>query len=262
MRLRLDIVGISIFLLIALGVFVGGLISYIGSSKPPFEGPESRDKISHPPLSREGDIPKGRFTGVSLDGREEMAPDKRPAPPEEVAGEARGTADEKPEGREAEIVVEELVSEEAEGRPESPEEIEEEIRSVIFDRFVAGYVEGDIERYISAFWEEGFLYRSSQGTDDPSDDVEITDLDVERRAASKIFQTFPLISFEVSILEIQIDEDDPNRATVRFRYSMRAESEDRGLSCEGEGIFIMERRSHQGREEWRIKEWYDHQFTM
>jgi len=131
----------------------------------------------------------------------------------------------------------------AEEDRESPQDVEKEIIRVVFDKFVDGYNAKDIDKYLSAFWKEGFLYHSSQGTDDPSDDVEFTDLEIERRSALSIFERYSFVNLEVWDLEVKKDETDPNRARVKFRYSITCRSGRlKMFFCEGEGIFLMERR--------------------
>ena len=50
-----------------------------------------------------------------------------------------------------------------------------------------GYQTEDLDRYMSAFWEDGFLYVSDMGTnDDKTDDVVFDDIRDERDSAKRV----------------------------------------------------------------------------
>jgi hypothetical protein len=136
----------------------------------------------------------------------------------------------------------------------------------VLKKWREGYQNEDVEMYMSAFWEEGFLYVSDLGTDnDKTDDVVFDDIRDERDSAIRVFARYQDIEIEVSEPpEIQLNED-RTRATVRNHYRIQGfvasgESLEGGFTgwfAEGDNIFTFEFRNN----EWRITEWLDEAFT-
>ena len=152
--------------------------------------------------------------------------------------------------------------EEEQGEPQrSVEEVKSEIRSVIFDRFVQGYNTKDIDRYISAFWKDGFLF---QVVGDSESEFTLTDLDKVRENESRVFGSYQYLNYTVSDLNIEVDES-MKRAKVICHTLLVGGGEERlspysvssgEMRSEGISTFVMELRPYEGHEEWRIKEWY------
>ncbi|MCZ6679911.1 MAG: hypothetical protein O7E52_21975 [Candidatus Poribacteria bacterium] len=129
-----------------------------------------------------------------------------------------------------------------------------------------GYQSEDVVMYMSAFWEEGFLYSSDMGTDaDTTDDVIFEDIRTERDAAIRVFARFQDIEIELSEPpEIELNEE-RTQATVRNHYRIQgfvADGESleggyQGWFAEGDNVFTFELRDG----EWRITEWHDEAFS-
>ncbi len=129
-----------------------------------------------------------------------------------------------------------------------------------------GYELEDVDTYMNAFWETGFLYVSDMGTDgDKTDDVEFDDIRDERDAAIRVFSRFQDIEIELSLPpEITINKEG-NQAEVRNHYRIQlfvADGETleggySGVYAEGDNLFIFEKRN----EQWRIVEWHDEAFS-
>ena len=152
-----------------------------------------------------------------------------------------------------------------EGTPEAEEKAE--ISKVLNERWRNGYVALDVDLYMSAYWEEGFLYVSDNGTDlDPSDDISFDDISKERESAIKIFQRFQTIELEITEPPyITIVNEERTKAEVRNHYKIAFTVADgtsiaggfTGYYAEGDNIFIFERREG----EWRITEWKDEAYS-
>ena len=135
-----------------------------------------------------------------------------------------------------------------------------------------GYQSEDLDMYMSAFWEDGFLYVSDMGTkDDKTDDVIFDDIRDERDSARRVFASYQDIEIELSEPpEIQLNTD-RTRAEVRNHYRIQGFVADgssleggyTGWFAEGNNIFTFELRSEEGsdEQEWRITEWKDEAFS-
>ena len=99
-----------------------------------------------------------------------------------------------------------------------------------------GYQSEDLDMYMSAFWEDGFLYVSDMGTkDDKTDDVIFDDIRDERDSARRVFASYQDIEIELSEPpEIQLNTD-RTRAEVRNHYRIQGFVAD-GSSLEG-GVY-------------------------
>lgn len=135
-----------------------------------------------------------------------------------------------------------------------------------------GYQSEDLDRYMSAFWEDGFLYVSDMGTDaDKTDDVIFDDIRDERDSAQRVFARFQDIEIELSEPpEIQLNTD-RTRAEVRNHYRIQGFVADgdsleggyTGWFAEGNNVFTFELRTNEesDQQEWRITEWRDEAFS-
>ncbi len=135
-----------------------------------------------------------------------------------------------------------------------------------------GYQSEDLDMYMSAFWEDGFLYVSDMGTmDDKTDDVIFDDIRDERDSAKRVFDRFQDIEIELSEPpEIQLNTD-RTRAEVRNHYRIQGFVADgdsleggyTGWFAEGNNIFTFELRKSEGsdKQEWRITEWKDEAYS-
>ena len=134
-----------------------------------------------------------------------------------------------------------------------------------------GYQSEDLDRYMGAFWEDGFLYVSDMGTkDDTTDDVIFDDIRDERDAAQRVFARFQDIEIELSEPpEIQLNTD-RTLAEVRNHYRIQGFVADgssleggyTGWFAEGDNVFTFELRTNkEGKQEWRITEWNDEAYS-
>ncbi|GIX06326.1 MAG: hypothetical protein KatS3mg115_0729 [Candidatus Poribacteria bacterium] len=157
-------------------------------------------------------------------------------------------------------------------KPEEQDPVLREITAVLRDRWQKGYMTEDIDLYMSAYWAEGFLYRSDMGTDlDTTDDVIFDDITLERESALRIFERFQDIEIELSEPpEIKPLNEERTRYEVRNHYRIQLfvtegtlEGGYTGAFAEGDNRFIFEKRVNPetGQEEWRIVEWWDEAFT-
>ena len=131
-----------------------------------------------------------------------------------------------------------------------------------------GYQNEDLDKYMSTYWEDGFLYTSDMGTkNDKTDDIVFNDIQEERDAAQRIFDRNKDIEIELSEPpEIQLNTD-RTQAEVRNHYKIQAfvadggslEGGHTGWYSEGDNFFIFELRINKdsGEQEWRITEWHD-----
>lgn len=113
----------------------------------------------------------------------------------------------------------------------------------------------EIERYISAIWEDDFFYTSDLGTpDNPDDDIVFQGGHEEREGASRMFNAMESIDLDPS-QQGDIEFLNEMLAMVDFDYEMRLVQGDLGETSypSGRMIFILELRA----DEWRILEWYD-----
>ena len=134
-----------------------------------------------------------------------------------------------------------------------------------------GYQGEDLDRYMSAFWEDGFLYVSDMGTrDDKTDDVIFDDIRDERDSAQRVFARFQDIEIELSEPpEVQLNTD-RTRAEVRNHYRIQGFVADgvsleggyTGWFAEGNNVFTFELRTDgDSEQEWRITEWRDEAYS-
>ena len=138
--------------------------------------------------------------------------------------------------------------------------------NAVLKQWREGYELEDVETYIKAFWEEGFLYVSDLGTDgDKTDDLLFDDIRDERASAIRVFSQFQDIEIELSVPpEIELNQES-DRAEVRNHYRIQGfvadgESLEGGYTgwfAEGDNLFIFEKRNG----EWRISEWHDEAFN-
>lgn len=138
--------------------------------------------------------------------------------------------------------------------------------NAVLKQWREGYELEDVETYIKAFWEEGFLYVSDLGTDgDKTDDLLFDDIRDERASAIRVFSQFQDIEIELSVPpEIELNKES-DRAEVRNHYRIQGfvadgESLEGGYTgwfAEGDNLFIFEKRNG----EWRISEWHDEAFN-
>jgi len=142
---------------------------------------------------------------------------------------------------------------------------ETKISKVINERWRKGYVTQDIELYMSAFWEDGFLYHSDNGTTDPADDVIFNDIRQEKDSTIRIFERFQTIELEVTEPpQIRYLNVERTKAEVRNHYKIALTVADgrvlegghTGYFAEGDNIFTFEKRNG----EWRITVWKDEAF--
>ena len=148
-------------------------------------------------------------------------------------------------------------------KPQSEDEIA--ISNVIKQRWQRGYMTEDLELYQSAYWAEGFLYRSDMGTPtDPSDDVIFDDIRDELESAKRVFSAYQDIEIEISDPDITLVGD--NKAIVRNHYKIQGFVADgtsleggyTGWYAEGDNEFTFEKReAPDGTVEWRITQWID-----
>lgn len=146
-----------------------------------------------------------------------------------------------------------------------------EISNVLKNRWRDGYMNEDVDLYISAYWENGFYYVSDMGTQaDKTDDVEFIDIRQEREAAVKVFNTYQDIEIELSEPPEVTFSEDQNKAEVRNHYKLQVFVADgtsldggyTGLYAEGDNIFSFEKRENgDGKDEWRITAWRDEAFS-
>jgi len=158
---------------------------------------------------------------------------------------------------------------------ELPEERPEEaaaISKALRERWQQGYMTEDIDLYMSAYWTDGFLYHSDDGTDsDTSDDVIFDDIQKERESAIHIFRKFQDIEIEISEPpKIEILNTTRTKAEVRNHYKAQfiiadgtsLEGGYTGYYIEGDSTFDFELRKTPNGEEWRITTWKDEAYSL
>lgn len=138
------------------------------------------------------------------------------------------------------------------------------IESVIWEQWEKGYEERDIELYMSAIWEDDFFYVFDRETpDDPSDDI-ILRGQQERESAARVFGIYKDIELEYtprSDMEFLSD----TMALVEYNYQIKLskvptpDSTVGTFFASGNITIILERRRNtEGKDQWRILEWYDY----
>ena len=129
------------------------------------------------------------------------------------------------------------------------------VESVIWEQWKSGLENYNIERYMSAIWENDFFYISDLGTpDNPDDDIVFRSGYEEREGTSKMFNRMENIDLNLS-QHGATEFLNETLAIVDFDYEMTLVQRDSGESSypSGRMIFILELRD----DEWGILEWYD-----
>ena len=129
------------------------------------------------------------------------------------------------------------------------------VESVIWERWKNGLENYNIERYMSAIWEDDFFYISDLGTpDNPDDDMVFRGGYEERKGTLNVFNANESINLNLS-QHGDIEFLNETLAMVDFDYEMTFVQRDSGEESypSGRMIFILELRE----DEWRILEWYD-----
>ena len=129
------------------------------------------------------------------------------------------------------------------------------IESVIWERWKDGLESYNIERYMSAIWEDDFFYISDLGSpNNPDDDIVFRGGYEEREGTSKMFNTSENIDLNLS-QHGNIEFLSETLAMADFDYEMTFVERESGEPSypSGRMIFILEFRE----DEWRILEWYD-----
>ena len=129
------------------------------------------------------------------------------------------------------------------------------VESVIWRQWKEGLENSNIERYMSAIWEDDFFYTSDLGTsDNPDDDIVFRSGYDEREGTSKMFDRMERVDLNLSQYG-DIEFLNQTLAMVDFDYEMTLVQRDSGEASypSGRMIFILELRA----DEWRILEWYD-----
>lgn len=154
---------------------------------------------------------------------------------------------------------------------ERPEEAAE-ISKIIRERWQKGYMAEDVDLYMSAYWPDGFLYHSDNGTDsDTSDDIIFDNIQLEREAAIRVFRKFQDIEIEISEPpQIEILNTERTQAEVRNHYKVQfiiadgtsLEGGYTGYYAEGDSVFTFElKKASDGEREWRITVWKDEAYS-
>ena len=129
------------------------------------------------------------------------------------------------------------------------------VESVIWEQWKNGLENYNIERYMSAIWEDDFFYISDLGTpDNPDDDMVFRGGSEEREGTLNVFNANERIDLNLS-QHGDIEFLNETLAMVDFDYEMTFVQRDSGAASypSGRMIFILEFRE----DEWRILEWYD-----
>ena len=130
------------------------------------------------------------------------------------------------------------------------------IKSVIEDQWKKGLESYDIERYMSAIWENDFFYTSDMGTpDDPGDDLIFRSGQQEREGTLRMFDTYDDIGLSL-LPHGDIEFLSETHAMADYNYGLKLASTQYGVSYpSGRMVFVLELRENG---EWRILEWYDY----
>ena len=153
---------------------------------------------------------------------------------------------------------------------QSPDLIE--INNVLKDRWQKGYMNEDIDLYMSAYWEDDFYWVSDMGTPgDTTDDYEFIDIRQERESAISVFNRYQDIEIELSEPpEVTFNSEPPTEAEVRNHYKLQVfvtsgtslDGGYTGLYAEGDNVFTFRKdKNGDGKEEWRITVWRDEAFS-
>ena len=129
------------------------------------------------------------------------------------------------------------------------------VESVIWEQWKRGLENYNIERYMSAIWEDDFFYTSDLGTPaNPNDDLVFRGGYDEREGTSKMLDRMAHIDLNLS-QHGDIEFLNDTLAMADFNYEMTLIQHESGEASypSGRMIFILERRN----DEWRILEWYD-----
>ena len=129
------------------------------------------------------------------------------------------------------------------------------VESVIWEQWKSGLEHSNIERYMSAIWEDDFFYVSDLSTpDNPDDDIVFRGGYEEREGTSKMFDRMESIDLNLS-QHGDVEFLNETLAMVDFDYEMTLIQHESGEASypSGRMIFILELRD----DEWRILEWYD-----
>ena len=129
------------------------------------------------------------------------------------------------------------------------------IESVIWEGWKDGLESYNIERYMSAIWDDDFFYTSDLGTPhNPDDDIVFRGGFEEREGTSKMFDRMERIDLNLS-QHGDVEFLNETLAMVDFDYEMTLIQHESGEVSypSGRMIFILELRE----DEWRILEWYD-----
>ena len=129
------------------------------------------------------------------------------------------------------------------------------VESVIWEQWQNGLESYDIERYMSAIWEDDFFYVSDLGTpDNPNDDIVFRGGYEEREGTSKMLDRMEHIDLNLS-QHGDVEFLNETLAMADFDYGMTLVERESGETSypSGRMIFILELRA----DEWRILEWYD-----
>ena len=129
------------------------------------------------------------------------------------------------------------------------------VESVIWEQWKNGLENYNIQRYMSAIWEDDFFYISDLGTpDNPDDDIVFRGGYEEREGTSKMLDRMEHIDLNLSH-HGDIEFLNETLAMADFDYEMTLVERESGETSypSGRMIFILELRD----DEWRILEWYD-----
>ncbi len=135
------------------------------------------------------------------------------------------------------------------------------IEKVLYENWKQGYEQEDMDKYLSAFWDENFRHESDNGTEDTSDDVILKSIEQEREVSQQIFARFKDIQIEISGIDIVFAPSIANEAKVDSTYKIQFVMENNENSCgyigyyaEGKNTFTFKKGKSIG---WRITVWED-----
>ena len=135
-----------------------------------------------------------------------------------------------------------------------------QIESVIWEQWKNGLETYDIERYMSAIWEDDFFYTSDLGTpDNPDDDLIFRGGQQEREGTLNMLNR---MSVDLNLSQRgNIEFLDETLAMVEYDYDLKFVQHASGEVSypSGHMFFILELRENaEYTSEWRILEWYDY----
>jgi len=140
----------------------------------------------------------------------------------------------------------------------APVTVEQSVKDVLTQRFIAGYEAKDIALYESAFWADDFAYYSDVGTDNPDDDVFFTDFNIELGSENRVFNQFDDIKVQLSNIEFDPVPSDENIARVKAYYNLSLTSFKESQTYYPSGVMELTFKKRDG--EWRISRWEDYPF--